>query len=177
MGLALPSELLPSSKDNHLCRSAQLQQLTVLYNVGSRLRITELQANPPQDLYPPPRSLVVYGLQSTGKLHTVCSVLTARKIAHAVVRSNECLSLRHLWYKIYTACITAVSRDEDDNAGAALESRTESVHALSVNLQRLLGGRDEKLVLVLEGIDNQRGLNSNTLPAVARLSDIVCAIA
>lgn len=54
-------------------------------------------------------------------------------------------------------------------------SRTDSVNALGVNLQRLFQDQDEKLVLVLVGIDKQRGLNHNTLSALARLSDVVCA--
>ena len=45
-----------------------------------------------------------------------------------------------------------------------------------MNLERLVLGRDEKLVVVLDGIDKQRGLNPHTLPALARLSDIVCAM-
>lgn len=63
----------------------------------------------------------------------------------------------------------------DENAKDVYEKQTESVNALCVKLQRLLQGRVKKLVLVLEGIDKQRGLNPNTLPAVARLSEIVQA--
>lgn len=63
----------------------------------------------------------------------------------------------------------------DAGAEDAYERRTESVNALCVNLQRLLHGRAEKLVLVLEGIDKQRGRNLNTLPALSRLSEIVHA--
>ncbi|ERF76645.1 hypothetical protein EPUS_04465 [Endocarpon pusillum Z07020] len=157
MGIALPSEILSSLEVTCPCRSAQLRQLTALYS----------------DLYPSPRNLVVYGLQGTGRLHTVCAVLSARKINHAVVRSRECLSLRHLLSKIHTACIDAVYHGGDKGAEDAYERRTESVNALCVSLQRLLQGRDDKLVVVLEGIDHQRGLSPNTLPALARLTEIV----
>ncbi|KAF7503787.1 hypothetical protein GJ744_003279 [Endocarpon pusillum] len=157
MGIALPSELLSSLEVNCPCRSAQLRQLTALYS----------------DLYPSPRNLVVYGIQGTGRLHTVCAVLSARKINHAVVRSRECLSLRHLLCKIHTACINALYQGGDKSAKEAYERRTESVNALCVSLQRLLQGRDDKLVVVLEGIDKQRGLGANTLPALARLTEIV----
>lgn len=130
-----------------------------------------------QDVYPPPRNLIVYGLQGTGKLLTVRSVLEARQNTHAVVKSRECLSLRHLLSKIYTACVTAVCQGEDDGAEEAYNSRSETVNALCVNLQRLLQGKGKDVVLVLEGLDKQRGLNPNTLPALARLSDIVCTMA
>jgi hypothetical protein len=129
---------------------------------------------PVQDLGSPPPNLVVYGLQGTGKLHTVSSVLSAREFPHATVKSQECHSLRHLLSKIHTACIGAVYEEGDGAADEAYERRTDSVNSLNVNLQRLLQGRDRKLVLVLDGIDKQRGLNPNTLPALARLSDIVC---
>jgi hypothetical protein len=129
---------------------------------------------PLQDLCSPPPNLVVYGLQDTGKLHTVSSVLSARGFPHAIVKSQECLSLRHLLSKIHTACIGAVYEEGEEAADDAYERRTDSVNALSVNLQRLLRGRDRKLVLVLDGIDKQRGLNAIILPALARLSDIVC---
>jgi hypothetical protein len=129
---------------------------------------------PLQDLCSPPPNLVVYGLQGTGKLHTVSSVLSARELPHAIVKSRECLSLRHLLSKIHTACIGAVYEEGEEAADEAYEHRTDSVNALSVNLQRLLRGRDRKLVLVLDGVDKQRGLNPTTLPALVRLSDIVC---
>lgn len=78
--------------------------------------------------------------------------------------------------KIHVACIDAIHCGGTEGADLAYESRTDSVNALSVNLQRLLQGHHEKLILVLDGIDRQRGLNNNTLPALARLSDVVCSI-
>lgn len=50
------------------------------------------------------------------------------------------------------------------------------MNALSAKLQKLLQGRDGSLILVLDGIDKQRGLQAHTLPALARMNDIVCAI-
>ena len=129
-----------------------------------------------QGLYPPPRNLVLHGLQATGIVNTVQSVLSARRINHAVVKSQECLSLRHLLTKIHVACIAAIHCEDDEGVDDAYGSRIDSVNALVVNLQRMLQGRNEQLILVLDGIDKQRGLNNNTLPALARLSDVVCAM-
>ncbi len=179
MGIALPSDLLLSLEDSCPCRSTQIRQLTMLYNVIRRpLKVLPSSTlTRQQDLFPPPRNLIVHGLQGTSKLRTVCSVLATREIIHTVVKSRECLSLRHLLSKIHTACIAVIYEGGNERAEEAFDSRTDSVNALGVNLQRLLQGRDEKLVLVLDGIDKQRGRNPNTLPALARLSDIVCAIA
>jgi origin recognition complex subunit 5 len=118
----------------------------------------------------------VYGLQGTSKLQTVCAVLSAREITHAVVKSRECLSLRHLLSKIYTACVATLYTEGDERAEELYHSRTDSVNALYVNLQKLLQGRHEKLVLVLDGIDKQKGVNPTTLPALARLGDLVGTI-
>jgi origin recognition complex subunit 5 len=102
--------------------------------------------------------------------------LSARRITHAVVKSRECLSLRHLLSNIYHACLFATNPGEDDAANAR-GSRCDSVNALSANLQELLHEREEKVVLVLDGIDKQRGLYPSILPALARLGDIACAAA
>jgi hypothetical protein len=65
------------------------------------------------------------------------------------------------------AVLEAGDQDPED------EGRSDSLNALSANLQRLLEGRNRPFVLVLDGIDKQRGLNSNTLPGLVRLSDAV----
>lgn len=51
--------------------------------------------------------------------------------------------------------------------------RVDSLNGLAVGLQRLLQDYKQKLVLVLDGIDRQRGASSTMLPALARLGDAV----
>ncbi len=176
MGIALPSESRTSLEDSCPCRSIQLRQLTTLYSVSSRKSPVALGLILFQGIYPPPRRLVVHGFQGTGKLTTVLSVLAARQLTHAVIKSRECLSLRHLLSKILAACLATIYPVEDEGAESDYESRCESVNALGMHLQRLLQGRHEKLVIVLDGIDKQRGLHPHTLPALARLSDIVSVL-
>lgn len=202
--------LLPSLEESCPSRSSQLRQLVILYNVGQSYapyRPTykhRTKAKSLQDIHPPPRNLVIYGLQGTGKLHTLSSVLRARGLRFVVVRSRECVSLRHFLERVWAGCVGAVCSEgrgdggEDgdgeggggEGAGEHYERRSDSVNALTVNLQRLLQGRwgEEggigkgsgsgsgrgRLVLVLDGVDRQRGMGLNTLPALARLGDVVC---
>jgi origin recognition complex subunit 5 len=52
--------------------------------------------------------------------------------------------------------------------------KIDSINALVSGLQRLWRGREERFVLVLDGIDKQRGASSTLLPALARVGDVVC---
>ena len=117
-----------------------------------------------------PPVLVVYGLEATGKNAAVERVLYARQIPSATVKCTDCLSLRHLVSKIFVACVKATGRLE------ALEQydRVDSLNGLAVSLQKLFQNYDQKLVLVLDGIDRQRGGSATLLPALARLGDAVC---
>ena len=52
-------------------------------------------------------------------------------------------------------------------------NRVDSLNGLAVSLQKILQDFDQKLVLVLDGIDRQRGSSATLLPALARLGDTV----
>jgi origin recognition complex subunit 5 len=67
------------------------------------------------------------------------------------------------------ACIKALGQL------GALEQydRVDSLNGLVVCLQKLFQDYDQKLVLVLDGIDRQRGASPTLLPALARLGDTV----
>lgn len=51
--------------------------------------------------------------------------------------------------------------------------RADTLNGLTVGLQKLLQNYDQRLVLVLNGIDRQRGASLTLLPALARLGDTV----
>lgn len=112
---------------------------------------------------------MVYGLECTGKNAAVGAVLCDRQIPSATVRCADCLSVRHLSAKIYVSCVKAVRQLE------ALDQhdRVESLNGLVVGLQKLLGNYGQRLVLVLDGIDRQRGATPTMLPVMARLGDTV----
>jgi hypothetical protein len=67
------------------------------------------------------------------------------------------------------ACVKGTGQVE------ALEQydRVDSLNGLVVGLQRLLQDYKQKLVLVLDGIDSQRGASPTMLPLLARLGDDV----
>lgn len=99
--------------------------------------------------------------------------MEARSLCHGVIKCRECLSQRHLLGKMFAACARTLGQEE------TLEQyeRVDSLNALSVNLQRLFGNTQEKLVLVLDAIDELKGATSTMLPALARLGDMVGAMA
>jgi hypothetical protein len=72
--------------------------------------------------------------------------------------------------KIFLTCVKATGQLE------ALEQydRVENLNGLVVGLQKLLQEHDQKLVLVLDGIDRQRGASPTMFPSLARLGDAVC---
>ena len=127
----------------------------------------------PKKLYPCPRNLIVQGLEGTCKLRTVSAVLDECEVPHAIVKCEECLSLRHLLSKILSTCTETIASEGDPGVWNIHDGRAESINSLSVSLQTLLRGREKDFILVLDGIDRQRGLNQMSLPALARLSDIV----
>jgi origin recognition complex subunit 5 len=114
---------------------------------------------------------VVHGLDGTGKLEVISTVLEARNIGHTLVRSRECLSQRHLLGKIFTSCMNALEQQESIEE----YDRVDSLNALSVGLQRLFRKLPRKLVVVLDAIDEVKGAGSTMLPALARLGDMVRA--
>jgi len=80
------------------------------------------------------------------------------------------LSQRHLLSKIFAACVSALQQEEE----IEIFDRVDNLNALVVSLQKLLKNRRRKFVLVLDGIDKQRGGTATLLPALARIGDLVC---
>ncbi|OJD28642.1 male sterility protein [Diplodia corticola] len=154
----LPEELLLTTlSEKFPCRELQIRQLAALYN-------------PP---LPSPSTLIVHGLDATGKTSIVRGVLETRKLPHAIINSRECITGRHLLERTLAACLDAVDEtDPDTPLDRAPYARCENLSALFVQLQRLLHGTP-RFVLVFDGVDKQREAPPTLLPALARLGEHV----
>jgi origin recognition complex subunit 5 len=96
-------------------------------------------------------------------------------VPHAVVRSTECITGRHLLTKILWNTLAAVGqKDEWEKFG---KGRCEHVSSLAVLLEECLASRavekQGKFVLVLDEIDRQREAPHTLLSALARLGEII----
>lgn len=114
-------------------------------------------------------------------------MLSNLKVPHAIVRSTECITGRHLLTKILWATLEALGqKDEWERFG---KGRCEHVSSLVVLLEECLvaasrgeadagvgvdaEGKNGKFVLVLDEIDKQREAPPTLLSALARLGEIV----
>lgn len=125
----------------------------------------------------------MHGISATCKTTIVRNVLAALEVPHAIVRSPECITGRHLLTKILWATLEALGkRDEWEKYG---KGRCEHVSSLAVLLGECLASLSDsssssssndkgKFVLVLDGIDKQREAPHTLLSALARLGEVVC---
>ncbi|GIZ37068.1 hypothetical protein CKM354_000053100 [Cercospora kikuchii] len=152
----LPDELLMSLSEQWPCRDVPLRHLSAL--------ISPAQSTP--------SSVVVYGPKATGKSAIVRAFLESSKLRHALVRCQECVTGRHLLERIVSAVHEGIVQHEVNGHAEAYSGRCENISALVVHLQKLLE-RQEKFVLVLDGIDEQRDAPPTLLPALGRLGEVV----
>ncbi|CAL5865996.1 uncharacterized protein PFLUO_LOCUS203 [Penicillium psychrofluorescens] len=155
----LPTDVARSLRPQWPCRDLQARQLASLLS--------------PQT--PGPPTLVVHGISATCKSTITRAVLSALEVPHAVVRSSECITGRHLLTKILGATLEALNRkDEWEKFG---KGRVEHVSTLAVLLDECLSSRAAdktgKFVLVLDEIDRQREAPPTLLSALARLGEII----
>ncbi|KAJ5584667.1 Origin recognition complex subunit 5 [Penicillium hispanicum] len=141
------------------CRDLQARQLASLLH----------------PLIPSPPTLVVHGVSATCKSTIIRGVLSTLDVPHAVVRSTECITGRHLLTKILWNTLEALGqRDEWEKFG---KGRCEHVSTLAVLLEECLAAwaaeQGRKFVLVLDEIDRQREAPPTLLSALARLGEIV----
>ncbi|KIW18306.1 hypothetical protein PV08_02594 [Exophiala spinifera] len=117
-----------------------------------------------------PPVLVADGLEDAGKTEVILNVLEKANLQHALIKSRECLTQRHLLSKIFASCISGFEQESH------LEQydRVDSINALLANLRRL-NERDgqRKFVVVIEAIDKLKQAGPTLLPALARLGDQV----
>ena len=100
------------------------------------------------------------------------AVLKAIETPSAIIRSQECITTRHLLERTIAGVKEALKRQRDDEGVHDNDGRCESISAFVVELQSLLEGRG-KFVLAFDGIDGQREAAPTLLPAIARLGEIV----
>lgn len=106
--------------------------------------------------------------------------LTSQHMKHVFIRCRECVTGRHLLERTAAAVHEAVhgsGNGEAEDGGIrdgadTFTGRCESLSALSVHLQTLLQ-RQDKLVLVFDGVDKQRDAPPTLLPALARLGEFI----
>lgn len=152
MGLTmLPDELLLSIIGQWPCREQQLRQLAVLLSPS----------------LPSPSTAVIYGPHATGKSSILKSYLALAKLQHFIIRCQECVTGRHLLERTVAAVYEALGES------AGYSGRCENLSALVVHLQRLLERRQDKFILVFDGVDRQREAPPTLLPALARLGEMV----
>ncbi|RMZ91328.1 hypothetical protein DV736_g1416, partial [Chaetothyriales sp. CBS 134916] len=156
MGTLLPPELLDTVLQQFPYRRRQIYELAILYN----------------DTFPPPSTLVAYGIEPTHKLEVITAVLETRQVRHVLVRCAECVSPRHLLNKIFTACLTWL--DQQDEADEY--DRIDSVNALAINLDKLFQKQKVRIVLVLDQLDDLMGASQMLLAALVRLPDTVSSV-
>lgn len=115
---------------------------------------------------------MLHGIEATGKSLATNAILAAIDTSSAVVRSQECITTRHLLERtIAVVRETLVAHGQLDEANG-FDGRCESISAFVVELQYLLEGK-EKFILAFDGIDHQREAAPTLLPAIARLGEIV----
>ncbi|KAH8147237.1 uncharacterized protein LAJ45_08715 [Morchella importuna] len=156
----VPDALLSSINSQYPCRVPQLQRLSAL--IGDE-----------DD--PSPPSIIVHGLEATGKSLIVRAFLEAAECRFAWVPCNECVTARHLTQRIAAAV-----------GGGEEMGRCDGVGALAVMLAAVLGGGGGggggdggggsgggKYFLVLDRIDQQRELTPTLLAGLGRLGEII----
>ncbi|PKX89732.1 origin of replication complex subunit 5 family protein [Aspergillus novofumigatus IBT 16806] len=155
----LRADNLRSISQRWPCREIQTRQLACLLGPGISS----------------PSTVVVHGISATCKSTIVRAVLSALAVPHAIVRSTECITGRHLLTKILWATLEALGlKDEWEKFG---KGRCEHVSTLAVLLAESLasnaGKKTEKFVLVLDEIDRQREAPQTLLAALARLGEVI----
>ena len=103
----------------------------------------------------------------------VKNTLAAIGTIHAIIPSQECVTVRHLLERTVAACQEAVAFEAEDGLRREIVGRCENVGMLAIQLQRLLEGMPGKLVLVFDGVDRQREAPPTLLPGLARLGEEV----
>lgn len=100
------------------------------------------------------------------------TILEEFRTPSVIIRSQECVTARHLLERTIAATREELSRQCDDERVDAGDGRCDSISAFVVELQSLLEGRG-KFILAFDGIDGQREAATTLLPAIARLGEIV----
>ncbi|KAL9097728.1 MAG: hypothetical protein Q9165_000054 [Trypethelium subeluteriae] len=152
----LPTQLIQTLNREYPCRELQIRHLSALLS----------------PTLPSPSTIVLHGLEATGKTSVIKQYLYLSKLPHAIVSSRECITGRHLLERTLAACVASVAALPESETDTSTYSRCENLSALAAQLQRLLEGH-EKFFLVLDGVDRQRDAPTTLFPALARLGEMV----
>lgn len=99
----------------------------------------------------------------------VKAYLETSALPHAIVSCKECVTGRHLLERTLAATIKAAGATTDRTY-----TRCENMSSFANALQKTLeGSGQEKFVLVIDGIDEQREAPPTLVPALARLGNLV----
>lgn len=141
----------------------------------------------------PCRNLVIHGTEATGKSSVTEQLLSRLSecigseaqnndsdggLLYATVNAAQCITGRHLFERTIGAVADALSALPAGSTPAP-SRRCETLAQLTVALSSLLEApakRDARwrFVLVFDAIDRQRDAPPTLLPALGRLSEIVC---
>ena len=103
---------------------------------------------------------------------TIKAILEGLSAPHAIIRSRECITARHLLERTVIACKDAIGDEGQSGAHKNIDARCENVSVLAVLLKKILEGQ-KKFIIVFDGIDGQREAPPYLLPAIARLGETV----
>ncbi|KAI9894801.1 MAG: hypothetical protein M1814_000020 [Vezdaea aestivalis] len=138
------------------CRAKQIRQLSLLVDPS----------------LPNPPTIVVHGLTATGKSSVTAAVLSALNLPYAIIKSQECITTRHLLERTIGAVEDALAVANIPIPQGLQSTRCESISSLCVQLQDVLK-QCPRFVLVLDGIDHQREAPSTLLPSLARFHESI----
>ncbi|CAG8953780.1 hypothetical protein HYFRA_00006671 [Hymenoscyphus fraxineus] len=174
---SLPNEVILSTLNTQFpCRNHQIRSLATLLAIRGA----------------PSRNIVLHGLHSTGKTAITKALLEKLSNPHAqngftngefhdedqlryaIVKSAECISGRHLLEQTIGAVAQAIDWNGDIG-------RCENLAQLPVSIGRMMEkwieGEEQpskrRLVLVFDGIDQQRETPATLFPALGRLGEII----
>ncbi|KAI4157464.1 MAG: hypothetical protein LQ342_008257 [Letrouitia transgressa] len=135
------------------CRDLQIQQIVSLLEPD----------------FPNPQTIAIHGVEATGKTLTVNAILESLDCPSAIIKSQECITTRHLLERALAATNASLAKY---GASRDIDGRCESISAFAVQLQRLLNDT-ENFILVFDGIDRQREASPTLLPALIRLGELI----
>lgn len=152
----LPDEVSLTLLDHIPCRALQIRHLLALLSPN----------------LPSASTILLHGIEATGKSLTINAVLAAIDTSSAVVRSQECITTRHLLERTIAVVRETLAAHGQLEEANSLDGRCESISAFILKLQHLLEGK-EKFIVVFDGIDRQPEAAPTLLPAITRLGEIL----
>ncbi|KAL7271426.1 hypothetical protein RUND412_005822 [Rhizina undulata] len=147
----LSPELLKITNEQFPCREPQIKRLSVLLG---------------DDESPSPPTIVLHGLEATGKTIVLRALLENSKSSFSWIPCHECITVRHLTERIATTVSDALGAMDST-------SRCENVNVLAVQLQKILQEIERKHYLVLDRIDRQREAHPTLLASLGRLGEMI----